>query len=759
MKLNRLKTAFLVCIALPILSFGQTEWVKIIDENYTDIYFDSPSVGWAAGELGVVRKTTDGGETWKTVLSDYSCRMTKLEFAEGGGTGYGIYYGDRYICFATNGGKDWKRLTLDYDGHFTDVSLDYDAQTGYHTWIAAANTIFYCHNFSNNFTERKNGLAENHFPQKIKFIDDKNGWMFALTANNLSVIYYTNDGGLNWVQQSQFENIIDAMWFSTGGVGVVAGHNSDNTLYCYLTNDFGNTWDELQLPEMQNSRITDIIKEDGSPRIWISGEFYISDKAGALIYCETNWYDDWQIDSTFTHRSGVTNQLTKLNKLCLPTPSDGRNLFIAGNDLYYTKTANYEREWKSSQYNSTDYFINDIYFFDSHNGISVGSHLGIMKTADGGDNWEQINFDKNSTGELFKIFFLDDSTGWVCGSDGAVFKTEDAGTTWTLTITPTVTELHDIYFINENRGLAVGGSYFYVGTEYNDLQSILTTNDGGASWDVQEKQVYYDVLFDDELRAIFFISDTEGWIAGGSTVMHTTDAGNTWAETYSVLPNTTGCYNINTLYFSDENNGIAAGGGGPDQVWRTTDAGISWLDVTWDNRWSHGGYGITDMEFASPNFWAVSSTNIYKSNYYGSSWEWYETHGGFIGSSISMINENTGFISGGRTFFRRQIPILTSIDLKYEHDGGIPQEFSLSQNYPNPFNPSTQINYSLPESGNVRLIIYDILGREVAKIIDQFQSTGSYSIDFNAEELSSGIYFYRLIAGSFITTKKMILLK
>ena len=85
--------------------------------------------------------------------------------------------------------------------------------------------------------------------------------------------------------------------------------------------------------------------------------------------------------------------------------------------------------------------------------------------------------------------------------------------------------------------------------------------------------------------------------------------------------------------------------------------------------------------------------------------------------------------------------------------------FSLSQNYPNPFNPSTQINYSIPESGNVRLIIYDLLGEEVKTIIDQFQNAGSYSIEFNAEELSSGVYFYRLSAGQFSETKKLLLLR
>ena len=89
----------------------------------------------------------------------------------------------------------------------------------------------------------------------------------------------------------------------------------------------------------------------------------------------------------------------------------------------------------------------------------------------------------------------------------------------------------------------------------------------------------------------------------------------------------------------------------------------------------------------------------------------------------------------------------------------IPTEFSLSQNYPNPFNPSTKISWQSPVSGQQTLKVYDVLGNEVATLVDEFRNAGGYEVDFNASSLASGIYFYRLQAGSFIQTKKMILLK
>ena len=86
-------------------------------------------------------------------------------------------------------------------------------------------------------------------------------------------------------------------------------------------------------------------------------------------------------------------------------------------------------------------------------------------------------------------------------------------------------------------------------------------------------------------------------------------------------------------------------------------------------------------------------------------------------------------------------------------------EFSLSQNYPNPFNPSTTISYSIPKQTHVSLKVYDVLGKEVAELVNEEMSSGSYKLDFDASNLSSGIYFYTLRTNKFSNTRKMLLLK
>ncbi len=88
-----------------------------------------------------------------------------------------------------------------------------------------------------------------------------------------------------------------------------------------------------------------------------------------------------------------------------------------------------------------------------------------------------------------------------------------------------------------------------------------------------------------------------------------------------------------------------------------------------------------------------------------------------------------------------------------------PDRYFLSQNYPNPFNPSTTIDFELPSDGKVSLIIYDISGKEIERLVNEFKSAGYYSFNFNASNLASGMYFYMISANEFRLTKKMVLIK
>ena len=100
--------------------------------------------------------------------------------------------------------------------------------------------------------------------------------------------------------------------------------------------------------------------------------------------------------------------------------------------------------------------------------------------------------------------------------------------------------------------------------------------------------------------------------------------------------------------------------------------------------------------------------------------------------------------------------IVVGITDKYPN---LPDKYALSQNYPNPFNPATTINYSIPNAGQVKITVYNAIGSKVATILNEYKQPGNYTVQFNATNLASGIYFYRIESGQFLQIKKMILLK
>ncbi|MGE5859408.1 MAG: T9SS type A sorting domain-containing protein, partial [Ignavibacteria bacterium] len=94
-----------------------------------------------------------------------------------------------------------------------------------------------------------------------------------------------------------------------------------------------------------------------------------------------------------------------------------------------------------------------------------------------------------------------------------------------------------------------------------------------------------------------------------------------------------------------------------------------------------------------------------------------------------------------------------------ENNGNVPSKFALEQNYPNPFNPATTIKYSIPVSEFVRVKIYDVLGKEIATLVNREQAAGSYKVEFDGSRLASGIYLFKLQTNNFVETKKMVLTK
>jgi Secretion system C-terminal sorting domain len=176
----------------------------------------------------------------------------------------------------------------------------------------------------------------------------------------------------------------------------------------------------------------------------------------------------------------------------------------------------------------------------------------------------------------------------------------------------------------------------------------------------------------------------------------------------------------------------------------------------------YGSYNISSFAVSGTNLFAGTwNSGVYLSTNNGTSWTAVNT--GLTDSYSNIVNVYALVVSGTNLFaetdggvFRRPLSEMTSVE-KLLID--LPKNFNLDQNFPNPFNPSTTISFSIPSKSFVSLKMFDIMGREVATIVAEEMSAGSYSRQWNAANMSSGIYFYRLQAGSFTGTKKLILLK
>jgi hypothetical protein len=191
-------------------------------------------------------------------------------------------------------------------------------------------------------------------------------------------------------------------------------------------------------------------------------------------------------------------------------------------------------------------------------------------------------------------------------------------------------------------------------------------------------------------------------------------------------------------------------------VARSTDGGGSWsrsFVATFNSR-------FRKLQFLDNNIgYAVGDTGLIVSTTNGGT-NWTIHNGGTRKrlNGVAFINKDTGFVVGDsglilKTFTGGLVDISQEL-------GSIPSDFKLHQNFPNPFNPTTKINFDLPKDGKVYLVIYDILGKEIMKTVNnEFKPAGRYTISFNGSNLASGVYFYRIVTGNFVQTKRMVLIK
>jgi len=317
---------------------------------------------------------------------------------------------------------------------------------------------------------------------------------------------------------------------------------------------------------------------------------------------------------------------------------------------------------------------------------------------------------------------------------GGVFRSTDNGENWSAVTNGLGSSLH-VY------AMAVSGTTLFAGT-YNATGGVFRSTDDGASWTAASNG-----LNSTYVRALA-VHGSDLWVATLNTGIYvSTNNGTNWTPRNNGLSNPA----EHSFAFIDPYVFVSTLGGGG--VARSTDNGLSWTQVaSWGDT---SAYVLTVV--GTSLFAGTAYGKVRRSTNYGTSWSDVSTGlPAFDVYALRVYGDYLLAATTGAGVWRRPLSQLVSVD---EDRGGFPREYALQQNYPNPFNPTTTIGYQLPSRSRVTLKVFDILGREVATLTDAIEEPGYKEVRFDAVGLASGVYFYRLQAGDFVQTRKLLLLR
>jgi len=391
----------------------------------------------------------------------------------------------------------------------------------------------------------------------------------------------------------------------------------------------------------------------------------------------------------------------------------------------FTISNNCFAQW-IQQSSGTTSLLKGVFFMNENTGTVVGDNGKILRTTNGGSNWTSQS--SGTPVHLSGVYFLNANTGTVVGEVGTIRKTTNGGINWISQSSGTINHLISVCFTDVNTGTAVG-----------NWSTILRTTDGGTNWIPQT----IGTLLTQYLCVDFVNANTGTVVDFNGRICKTTNGGTNWTLYIS------GADFCASVSFADENTGVVVGGNFSNEgmIFRTTNGGTNWIAQS----------NLMTMHcvfLMNANTGIIVGNGALRTTNSGETWT---SNGVVAGYSVYFVNSTTGTVvgelgnifrttNGGSTFVSQ-----VSIE--------IPERFFLSQNYPNPFNPKTNIKLDLPNKSFVKLVIYDMLGKEVSLLINEKLDAGSYQAEWNASDFPSGVYIYKIETESFVQTKSMVLTK
>jgi hypothetical protein len=651
--------------------------------------------------------SSDNGVSWKAINTGLS-RLNVLAIAVKRTTAF-AGTDSSGVFLSTNSGNNW----VSRNNGLSDFCINVLTVKDTAIFIGTNHGVFISTDTCNTWVADTVGLSD----KKVTAFMVKDSLFFAGTYANGIYRSTKNDNHWNPIGLNDNGTIITSL--ITNGTDIFAGTNGG----VYKSIDNGNNWLKLATTSpnviwatfaplvIDGQRLFAASFADGGDRIWLS----------------TDAGDNW---------SGLPND--GLGSINLTAFLVNNSTILAGSNGGLFISTNNANNWSAVEKGLPFSKVSSVVTNGStiFAGVTGGSFSGggISFSTDNGDTWIPCNSGLSDL-EITAMSMV--GSYIFAGASWNTYYSGNNGITWAQLNSPSSSGMNSIISKGSNF-FGVGGGDVYISTNNGSDWTSISAGLPQYYNSKTKSHYHYSVSSLTAIDSILFA----GTIGGG--VYISTNNGSHWDTTNS-RPACSSVYSLAT-----RNSNIYAGA--INGVFRSTNNGANWTSIGLTT------VAINGLVIVGQNIFAATTGGIFLSSNDGGTW--IEIDQGLINKNVNTLAIGGAYLytgTMGSGVWRRPLSeVITEVENGIKQ---FPSRFVLEQNYPNPFNPSTSISFSLPSKSFVSLKVFDIMGREIATIVSEEMSSGSYTRQWNAANMSSGIYFYRLQSGSFIETKKLILLR